>query len=81
MTPTYPTMTPCGCPCCTVYGPRRKTPEQRKAELDKIRADIDAWAKTPAGQRALAEIQQELLLDQGKRQLGQALSELLAGGD
>jgi len=62
-----------GCDCCVVYGPRRPLPlPEVRAEA---RREAAAMLATPEGQEML----EQLRLDVAKRQLGQALGELLFG--
>ncbi len=65
-----------GCPCCVVYGPRRKRTAEVMANAHR---EAEAILATPEGQAAVAELVKLRLEQEGKRQLGQALSDLLCG--
>jgi hypothetical protein len=65
-----------GCDCCVVYGPRRKRTAEVMADA---RREAEAILASPEGQAAIAELTQLRIEQEGKRQLGQALSDLLCG--
>lgn len=66
----------CNCSRCVVYGPpKRDHAEARR----KAVAELEVWARTEEGKAELEALRLSLLVNEGKRQLGQALSDLLVG--